>query len=195
MPFVAIDSNIPDEIVQALDVGPGLTDGMEALRPPPAILTPRGYTWYWLLALAPYWRSCLYTFSDTLCDEVTRIPPTKGYWRLRLLSLAAEIRKAHPEDARVPQPAVRSARSELTGIGLGRMDADHVADAIGLGCSHLLTRDKGILKRASRIRSRYGLSMLTPDEFLLASVRAGAPWPTAVTWPWESGPLADEPAG
>jgi len=33
--------------------------------------------------------------------------------------------------------------------GLSHKDATHIADAIGLGASHFLTRDRGILKRGA----------------------------------------------
>src|SRR5207237_947695 len=66
-----------------------------------------------------------------------------------------------------------------------------LADAIGLDASHFLNLDMRILKRAAVIENRWGLHVRTPAEFLLESVRAGAPWPTTVPWPWESGPLSE----
>lgn len=191
MPLVAIDSNILDEIALALDVGGELAEAMEALDPPPLQLSRRGFAWYWLLALAPYWTSCLYTFSDSLYEEVSTIPPSKRCWRDRLLGLAVEIRESHPEEVRVPDPAERPASAELIAIGLDHMDAKHVADAVGLGASHFLTCDRGILKRGVEIGCRFRLAVTRPEAFLLDAVRSGAPWPVGVPWPWETGPMAD----
>jgi hypothetical protein len=80
---------------------------------------------------------------------------------------------------------------ELQALGLKPADSTHLADAIGLDASHFLTLDKRILKRATVIENKWGLRVRTPAEFLLESVRAGAPWPTTVPWPWESGPLSE----
>lgn len=189
MPLVAIDSNIIDEIAHTVGAEPVLADAMESLSPPPVSLPRRAYAWYWLLALAPYWVSCLYTFSDTLYQEVAAIPG-RALWRDRLLGLGAEIREAHPEDLRDPDPTMRPDDQTLIDMGLSSADSEHIADAVGLGVTHFLTYDKGILKRSQAIRSRWGLTVVTPEDFLVEAVRSGAPWPARVPWPWDAGPLS-----
>src|SRR2546426_183724 len=91
-----------------------------------------------------------------------------------------EVREAHPEEARIVDSDRRPADDELQALGLKPADSAHLADAVGLDASHFLTFDKGILKRAAAIENKWGLRVRTPVEFLLESVRAGAPWPTTV---------------
>jgi hypothetical protein len=145
------------------------------------------------LALAPYWMSCLYTFSDSLYEELLAMPCPKRHWCDRLLGLAVEIRESHPEEVRVQDAAVRPQRTEVIALGLDDVDANHVADAVALGATHFLTYDEGILKRSVAISSRFRLAVITPEVFLLEAVRSGAPWPVGIPWPWEAGSLADGP--
>ncbi len=189
MPLVAIDSNIIDEIAHMVGADPVLADAMESLSPPPVSLPRRAYAWYWLLSLTPHWISCLYTFSDALYRELEAIPG-RALWRDKLLGIAAEIREVHLEDLRDPDPTMRPDAQTLMDVGLSSADPEHVADAIGRGATHFLTYDRGILKRSQAIRDRWGLTVTTPEDFLVDAVRSGAPWPARVPWPWEAGPLS-----
>src|SRR5438045_4166947 len=76
----------------------GDVDSMESVGPPPAYGTPDAKrrrelaACFWLLALAPAWRSTLYTFPDLLYAEQA------GARRNALLlrQLAYEMREFHP---------------------------------------------------------------------------------------------------
>ena len=74
MPLVAVDSMIIDLLDENLHVEVDIAEAIEALEPPPISLSPSAYAVYWLVALAPFWRSCLYTFSDILYQELTQMP-------------------------------------------------------------------------------------------------------------------------
>lgn len=73
MPLVAIDSMIIDLLDENLHVEVDIAEAIEALEPPPINFSPSAYAVYWLVALAPFWRSCLYTFSETLYQELAQI--------------------------------------------------------------------------------------------------------------------------
>ena len=108
----------------------------------------------------------------------------------RLLSLAKEVREAHPGGSSHCDPDRRPADDELQALGLKPADSARLADAVALDASHFLTLDKGIIKRPAVIENKWGFRVRRPSEFLLESVRAGAPSPTTVPWPCESGPLS-----
>ena len=67
--LVALDSNVVD-LVEVACRSSARIDAMEAMEPPPHFedLSPQQevevFACYWLLAMAPAWRSTLYTFSD-----------------------------------------------------------------------------------------------------------------------------------
>ena len=139
--LVALDSNIVDFIEEAC-FSPEHIDAMEPTAPPPPFrdLPPRleaeVFAFYWLLALAPAWRSTVYTFSDSLYEEVSRAPRAGSLLRLALDVLdheAQESQYRHPEPSRRPPTTV------VRALGLRLADATHVADAIGLGCNYFLT--------------------------------------------------------
>ena len=91
-------------------------------RPPPPPpfrdLPPRleaeVFAFYWLLALAPAWRSTVYTFSDSLYEEVSRAPRAGSLLRIALDVLDREAQESqyrHPEPSRrPPTTVVRGAR-------------------------------------------------------------------------------------
>jgi hypothetical protein len=71
-------------------------------------------------------------------------------------------------------------------LGVEVNDAVHIADAIALRCDVFLTNDKRLRNHGDSIEERWGLKLRRPSEFLVDSVRAGAPWTTNAPWPWES---------
>lgn len=190
MPLVALDSMIFDLIQSRLDVTLAEADAAEALMPPPEGLQPEAEAVYWLLALARYWRSCVYTCSDHAYRELSQIPAAKRGRAERLTSIAAEIREDHPPELRTVNDWWSLPASELESLGIRPADARHLADAIGMGASYFLTLDKGILRKGSPVKDRWSLWVMSPSEFLHRSVRAGAPWPAAVPWPWDADVLA-----
>jgi hypothetical protein len=186
--LVALDSNVVD-LVDAACHSSAHIDAMEAAEPPPPFgdLSPQQevevFACYWLLAMAPAWRSTLYTFSDWLYEEVAGAPHAE-----RLLRVAVDVlvRDSHEPAFRVPDPEKRSKSTELVSLGIKPADAEHVADAIGLACDRFLTNDKQLRNRSDQVRERWQVMIRRPSEFLVEAVRAGAPWPTRAPWPWES---------
>lgn len=178
-----------DLFLEAMPDAPEWADAMEAMEAPPGPLEYEVYAVYWLLALAPGWTSCFYTFSDTLYEELARMPVEKTWKAARLWDFASEVRELHPEEVKTADTSQDPQVDAVMAVGLKRSDANHVADAIRLGASHFLTLDRRVLSRAEVVAKRWGLSVLKPSQFLLWSVRAGAPWPVSVPWPWEEGPL------
>jgi hypothetical protein len=191
VPLVAVDSMIIDLLDENLHVEADTAEAMEALEPPPTSLSSSAYAVYWLVALAPFWRSCLYTFSEILYQELAQMPASKRWYAERLFSVAMSIREAHPDEYRTidetqaPQPA------DFIALGLKEKDAQHVADAVRIGATHFLTRDKDILKRAALIGRTWHIRIMSPEAFLLTSVKNGASWPSNVPWPWEHSPLQE----
>ena len=186
--LVALDSNIVDFIEEAC-LSPEHIDAMEATAPPPPFrdMPPRQkaevFACYWLLALAPAWRSTVYTFSDSLYEEVSRAPRARSLLRIAfdvLVREAQESKYRHPEPSRRPPTAV------VRALGLRPDDATHVADAIGLNCHYFLTNDRQLRNRSAVLEARWQLKARRPSEFLTEAVRAGAPWTTQAAWPWES---------
>ncbi len=191
VPLVAVDSMIVDLLDENLHVEADIAETIEALEPPPISLSSPAYAVYWLVALAPFWRSCLYTFSEILYQELTQMPASKRRYSERLFSVAMSIREAHPDEYRTidktqaPQPA------DFIALGLKEKDAQHVAGAVRIGATHFLTRDKKILARAALIEKMWHIRIMSPEAFLLTSVKSGAPWPSRVPWPWEHSPLQE----
>jgi hypothetical protein len=105
------------------------------------------------------------------------------------LSVALSVREAHPEEYRTVDKTHGPRADDFVALGLKEQDAQHVADAARIGATHFLTRDKKILARAILIRETWHIQIMSPEEFLLTSVKSGAPWPSRVPWPWERGPL------
>jgi hypothetical protein len=191
VPLVAVDSMIIDLLDENLYVEADIAEAIEVLEPPPISLSSPAYAVYWLVALAPFWRSCLYTFSEILYQELAQMPASKRRYAERLFSVAMSIKEAHPgeyrtiDETQVPQPAV------FIALGLKEKDAQHVADAVRIGATHFLTRDKKILARAALIEKTWHIRIMSPEVFLLTSVKSGAPWPSRVPWPWEHSPLQE----
>jgi hypothetical protein len=74
----------------------------------------------------------------------------------------------------------------LVSLGVKPADAEHVADAIGLGCARFLTNNRQLRNRSDEVQKRWELVSQRPSEFLVEAVRAGAPWTTRAPWPSES---------
>jgi hypothetical protein len=185
MPLVAIDSNIIDMFVSCTPTVEH-AEASEAWEFPPDYETddPRMrrelFACFWLRSLASAWRSTLYTFSDKLYAEVALAETAP-----LLLTLAMEAREDHPQEYRVVDEDRRPVIDAVAALGLDPADAQHVADAVGLGCDVFLTNDRRLRNRSSAIERGWGLRVRRPSEFLVEAVRAGAPWPASVAWPWE----------
>src|SRR5918994_4291250 len=133
--------------------------------------------------MAPAWRSTLYTFSDFLYDEVAGAPHPGLLLRVAVDVL---VREWQEPEFRVPDPAKRPKSAELVSLGIKHADANHVADAIGLGCHRFLTNDKQLRNKSDQVFGALELVIRRPSEFLVEAVQAGAPWTTRAPWPWES---------
>ncbi len=185
MPLVAIDSNVVDLLVDCIPT-PAHAEASESWEFPPDYdcddpkMRRELFACYWLLSLAQAWRTVLYTFSDTLYAEVSlaRRAPV-------LLSFAIEARENHPLEYRRVDPVQRPSNQDVQALGVYRADAEHIVDAVGMGCDVFLTNDRRLRKRCSASQRMWGLRVRLPSEFLVETVRAGAPWPTAVLWPWD----------
>jgi hypothetical protein len=185
VPLVAVDSNVIDLFLDCMPTDEHL-DASEAQESPPEFEggDPKRrkelLACFWLRSLVASWRSTLYTFSDVLYAEVRLAPAAP-----ELLGFALEARENHPEEYRVVHPSLRPPTAKLTALGVDLADAEHVADAVGMECDVFLTNDHKLRKRSEVIQAMWGLRLLLPSEFLLEAVRAGAPWPVRVPWPWE----------
>lgn len=191
VPLVAIDSMIIDLLDENLRVEADIAGAIEALEPPPINLSPSAYAVYWLVALAPFWRSCLYTFSETLYQELAQMPTSKQRYAERLFSVAMSIREAHPDKYHAIDETQAPHAADFVELGLKEKDAQHVADAVRIGATHFLTCDKKILARAALIGKTWHIRIMSPEAFLLTSVKSGASWPSRVPWPWEHSPLQE----
>ncbi len=189
MPLVAVDSMIIDLLDESLHVEADTAEAIEALQSPPISLSPSAYAVYWLVALAQFWPSCLYAFSETLYQELTQMPASKRRYAERLFSVAMSIRETHPDRYRAIDETHGPHAAAFEALGLKEKDAQHVADAVHIGATHFLTRDKKILARAALIGKTWHIRIMSPEAFLLTSVKSGAPWPSRVPWPWEHSPL------
>src|SRR5215471_12990355 len=118
---------IIDLLDENLHVEADFAEAMETLEPPPISLSSFAYAVYWLVALAPFWRSCLYTFSDILYQELTQMPMSKSWYAERLLSVAMSIRETHPEEYRTVDETQDSYAADFVAFGLKEKDARHVA--------------------------------------------------------------------
>jgi hypothetical protein len=185
---VALDSNIVD-LVEAACQSSAHVDAMEAMEPPPQFENvphhqeAEVFACYWLLAMAPAWRATIYTFSDFLYQEVGRAPHAS-----HLLRLAADVlvRELQEPEHRIPGSVKRPEIDMLVALGIKPTDAEHVADAIGLGCQRFLTNDVRLRNKSDLVEDQWQLGLCRPMEFLIEAVRAGAPWTTRAPWPWES---------
>lgn len=186
--LVALDSNVVD-LVEVACRSSARVDAMEAMEPPPQFedLSPQleveALACHWLLAMAPAWRSTLYTFSNVLYDEVANAPHAGLLLRVAIDVL---VREWQEPEFRAPDPAKRPKSAELASLGIKPADANHVADAIGLGCQRFLTNDKQLRNKSDQVQERWQLVIRRPSEFLVEAVQAGAPWTTRAPWPWES---------
>ena len=185
MPVVAIDSNVVDLLVDCIPT-PDHADASESWEFPPGYdrddpkMRRELFACYWLLSLARAWQTVLYTFSDTLYAEVSlaRRAPV-------LLGFAIEARENHPLEYRRVDPMQRPSNQDVQALGVRGADAKHILDAVGMGCDAFLTNDRRLRKRCSASQRMWGLRVRLPSEFLVETVQAGAPWPTAVPWPWD----------
>lgn len=188
MPLVAVDTNFVDLVVAAFASEAHL-DCAEAQHPPPvfAMMHPKleAEVWstYWLIALAPAWTSTLYTFSNLLYAEAAEARDHDGLLRTALDVL---VRETQPALYRVPDPEKTPDIEKCLAAGLKPADARHLADAVGLGCSHLLTNDRQFRNRSAAVEMNWRLRLRRPSEFLVEAVQAGAPWSARAPWPWES---------
>lgn len=186
--LIAVDTNVVDLIEEAC-LSSGHIEAMEAILPPPRFreMPPRleaeVFSCYWLLALAPAWRSTVYTFSETLYDEVVRAPNAGSLMRIAFDVL---VREEQEPQYRYADAERRPPLEVVRALGLSSADATHVADAIGLDCDYLLTNDRQMRNRSSALEARWQLKVRHPSEFLIEAVRAGAPWASLAPWPWES---------
>ncbi len=187
VPLISLDTNIVD-LVQAAFATSDHVDAAEAQDPPPRFgamhskLEAEAWAVYWLFALAPSWRSTLYTFSDYLYAEVARAADDAALHRTALDVL---VREEQPDEYRVPDPALTPDLGVCYSLGIKTGDARHVADAVGLGCSYILTNDRQLRNRSREVEAACGLKLRRPSEFLVEAVRLGAPWSRA-PWPWVS---------
>ncbi len=122
----------------------------------------------------------MYTFFDKLYAEIALAPAAPG-----LLGLAIEAREHHPVEYREVDHGRRPSTDELVALGVRLPDAEHIADAIGMGCDIFLTNDRRLRNRSTGLQAPGNLRVRRPSEFLAEAVQAGAPWPTTVPWPWE----------
>jgi hypothetical protein len=186
--LVALDSNVVDLVEVAcrssahIDAH-GVDGAASTLRGPGTQQEVEVFACYWLLAMAPVWRSTLYTFSDFLYDEVANAPHAGLLLRVAVDVL---VREWQEPEFRAPDPAKRPKSAELVSIGIKPADANHVADAIGLGCQRFLTNDKQLRNKSDQVQGRWQLVIRRPSDFLVEAVRAGAPWTTRAPWPWSS---------
>jgi hypothetical protein len=186
--LVAVDSNLIDLFKEACCSAEHL-DAIEATGPPPrfkdmpAQQEAEVFACYWLLAMASAWRSTVYTFSDTLYQEVARAPTSGSLLRIAFDVLAREDQAV---EHRQPDPTRRPPESELRTLRVKGADVTHIADAVGLGCQYFLTNDRQLRNRSVDLEARWHLKVRRPSEFLVEAVRSGAPWTTQAPWPWES---------
>jgi hypothetical protein len=186
--LVGLDSNVVDLIKEAWLL-PEHVCAAEAMESPPRFsdMPPRQeaevFACYWLLAMAPAWRSTVYTFSDSLYEEVSRAARARSLLRIALDVL---VREEQEPEYRCPDPARRPATTDLTGLGVRASDAIHVADVISLKCDYFVTNDRQLRNRSVDLEPRWRLRVRRPSELLVEAVRAGAPWTTRAPWPWES---------
>lgn len=191
IPLVAIDSMIVDLITERLDGGSVEGGTQRACCHPQSKLRSEAYAIYWLLALAPYWTSCVYTFSDTLYRELLSMPAEKRRWMYRLLGVAAEIREEHPGELWVVDRAQDPTPEQIVALGIAGSDAQHIADAIRLRASHFLTCDKRLLRKHEMVKAKWDIDLVSPVQFLVQAVRSGAPWQVAYPCPWDVDELAE----
>jgi hypothetical protein len=188
MVLVALDSNVVD-LVEAALLSLDHVDAMEAMEPPPrfAQMPPdqeaEVFACYWLLAMAPSWRSTVYTFSDALYEELSRAPRAAPLLRIAFDVL---VREEQEPEYRCPDPEKRPLDAEIMALGVKPADASHVADAIGLRCDYFLTNDRRLRNKSDDLERHWPIRLRRPSEFLTEAVRAGAPWTTRAPWPWES---------
>lgn len=186
--LVAIDSNVVD-LIEAACCSQRHIDALQAMEPPPRFegiapsLEPEVLAAYWLIAMAPAWRSTIYTFSDELYNELSHASRANPLLRVAFDVL---VREQQEQEHRIPDPARRPSQSEVEGLGLKLADARHVADAVGLSCGYLLTNDRKLRNKSAFLEVRWQLAVRRPSEFLCEAVRKGAAWTTRAPWPWEA---------
>lgn len=186
--LVALDTNIVDLVVDAC-ASVDHVEAMEAMEsPPPFRLMPRQleaevFSMFWILALAPVWRSVVYTFSDAVYRELAAAGQASMLVRAAVDVL---VRDEQEEQYRVPDRRWWPAATDVEALGIKWADAEHIADAIGVGADRFLTNDTRLRKRSDAISGRWGLVLRRPSEYLVEAVRAQAPWTTNAPWPWES---------
>ena len=181
MPLVALDTQLIDIFVEVPDIAPDAADTIEATAVPPPALRDVWRAACWIMTLAPVWTSTLFTFSDQLLAELTDMPPHKRAWAQRCLQFAFDARDGQPGEYCRPVQPVPVTAAHVGGWGVKPKDAVHVADAIGLGATHFLTRDGQLLKRSKDRASRYGLKVEGLCDFVRGAFLSGAPFPVDTT--------------
>ncbi len=162
VPLVAIDSNVVDLLA---DCTPTVehAEASESWQFPPDYdvddphMRRELFACYWLRSLSFVWRSTLYTFSDKLYAEVALAPAAPG-----LLGLAIEAREHHPAEYREVDPARRPSTDDVLALGVRLADAEHIADAAGMGCDLFLTNDRRLRNRSAGIQALGNLRVRHP---------------------------------
>jgi hypothetical protein len=186
--LVALDTNIVDLVVDACESTEHV-EAMEAMEPPPRFramprqLEAEVFSMFWILAMAPSWRSVVYTFSDTVYRELSAAGRASALVRAAVDVL---VRDEQEERYRVPDRRRRPPAADVEALGLRRADAEHIADAVGVRADRFLTNDARLRNRSGDVSTRWGLVIRRPSEYLVEAVSARAPWTTSAPWPWDS---------
>lgn len=165
MAFVALDTHMLDLFAEI--PGDDFLDDLEAAEPPPSFFSDDEAAVWWLKALAnSQWRGLCYTCSSVALSEVLAMPLAQAHRSALILSWGVEIREFHPDEIRNSTPEASVTPSTLQKLGLKSADALHVADAITVGASHFMTRDRGILKKQKAISALFETKVISPSEFV-----------------------------
>jgi hypothetical protein len=73
------------------------------------------------------------------------------------------IKEAHPGEYRTIDETQALQPAVFIALGLKEKDAQHVADAVCIGATHFLTRDKKILARAVLIERTWHIRIMSPE--------------------------------
>jgi hypothetical protein len=129
VPVVAVDSMIIDLLDENLHVEADIAEAIEVLEPPPISLSSPAYAVYWLVALAPFWRSCLYTFSEILYRELAPVPDA----RPRLGLLGGELHRHAMVRSRFGPGLGRCYDAVVVAVGQVDPGPDLVGPCLNLG--------------------------------------------------------------
>lgn len=126
--LVALDSNLVDCFEEAC-YSPAHVAAMEAAESPPRFRympvrqEAEVFACYWLLAMAPAWRSTVYTFSGVLYDEISRAPRADSLLRIAFDVL---VREEQQPEHRYPDLTRRPAPYDLLNAGVKGADVIHI---------------------------------------------------------------------